>query len=192
MTPQSRSHVQEAAGARMVQTAKHARVEPNSGITDPCLLLDLPTELVSCVCLSKTMQDSPEGGVSLSLLARTCTVFGKPSQKGDLSLVAKDAQEMCKQRGVRRLPLKKSDDWCWPRLLSWMSQAVYVGATHHSKTIRQGVDTAQFAEDALVQARDHFSATTQGPGSLTIYFLVRSNDLQRHQSETVTRSHSAL
>ena len=57
--------------------------EPNT----PCLLVDLPLELVHNTCISKTMC-SPEGGVGLSMLSTTCTFFGKADKNGGLSLLS--------------------------------------------------------------------------------------------------------
>ena len=99
-------------------------------------------ELVHSICLSKTMC-SPEGGVALGLLSQTCTVFGKADKKGGTALVSQWTQQYCKEAGVRRLPLTMGDGWCWPRMLSWLSQAVRVGAQCELKTIKAGVEAAR-------------------------------------------------
>ena len=114
----------------------------------PCLLTDLPVELVHSICLSKTMC-SPEGGVSLSLLSRTCTVFGKADKKGGTALVSQWTQQYCKEAGVRRLPLTMGDGWCWSRMLSWLSQAVRVGAQCELKTIKAGVEAARGKQEEI-------------------------------------------
>ena len=44
---------------------------------------------------------------------------------------------------MRRLPLTMGDGWCWFRMLSWLSQAVRVGAQCELKTIEAGVDAAR-------------------------------------------------
>jgi hypothetical protein len=120
----------------------------------PCLLLDLPVELVHSICLSKTMC-SPEGGVSLSLLSRTCTVFGKAAKTGGTALLAQWTQQYCKEAGVRRLPLTMGDVWCWSRMLSWLSQAVRVGAQCELKTIKAGVAAAWGKQDEIHLVEGH-------------------------------------
>ena len=92
---------------------------------------------------------SPEGGVSLSLLSRTCTVFGKADKKGGTALVSQWTRQYCKEAGVRRLPLTMGDGWCWSRMLSWLSQAVRVGAQCELKTIEAGVDAARGKQEVI-------------------------------------------
>jgi hypothetical protein len=113
----------------------------------PCLLSGLPEELLHEICLSETMC-SPEGGVGLSMLSRTCTAFGKPEKKGELAMLQKWAQQYCKLAGVRRLPVTMGEHWCWPRMLSWLSVGVRVGPQHGLKTIKEGIAAAKGKQDA--------------------------------------------
>ena len=99
------SHGGPSGGGSRKRPACDITPDDNGGGASPgrlCLLLDLPVELLHSICLSQTMC-STEGGVSLSLLSRTCTVFGKTDKKGGLSLVSQRTQQFCKEAGVRRL-----------------------------------------------------------------------------------------
>ena len=125
------------------QQAAAAAASPSG----PCLLSGLPEELLHEICLSETMC-SPEGGVGLSMLSRTCTAFGKPEKKGELAMLQKWAQQYCKLAGVRRLPVTMGEHWCWPRMLSWLSVGVRVGPQHGLKTIKEGIAAAKGKQDA--------------------------------------------
>ena len=121
------SRKRPATAIKCLDDAISAEDDERSSSPPPCLLVDLPPELLHSICLSQTMC-SPEGGVSLSLLSRTCTAFGKADKKGGTALVSQWSQRFCKEAGVRRLPLTMGDGWCWSRMLCWLSQAVRVGA----------------------------------------------------------------
>ena len=41
------------------------------------------------------------------------------------------------------------DGWCWSRMLSWLSQAVRVGAQCELKTIEAGVEAAREKQHAI-------------------------------------------
>jgi hypothetical protein len=86
-----RSSVAISADAQQAAGANPSRL---------CLLTELPEELLHAICLAPTMC-SPEGGVSLSMLSRTCTAFGKPEKKGELAMLPQWAQQYCKTAGVR-------------------------------------------------------------------------------------------
>ena len=137
-----------ASSCKSPADAISAEDDERSSSPNRCLLLDLPLELLHSICLSKTMC-SPEGGVSLSLLSRTCTVFGKAAVKGELSMLSQWSQRLCKEAGVRRLPLTMGDGWCWSRMLSWLSQAVRVGAQCELKTIKAGVEAARGKQEEI-------------------------------------------
>ena len=86
----------------------------------------------------------------MSMLSRTCTVMGKAEKKGDLPLLARLAQQYCKDAGVCRLPVTMGDGWCWLRMLGWLSEAVRVGGPQHGpKTIREGVAAAKRKQTAI-------------------------------------------
>jgi hypothetical protein len=108
------------------------RVKPSSSHLS--YLLELPEELLDSICLSQTMC-SPEGGRALSLLSRACSAFGKAKVKKELAFVAQMASAKCKEAGVRRLPVAMGDNWCWPRMVSCLSQCVRVGPHHAHKAI---------------------------------------------------------
>ena len=142
--------VQEEEEGRLLQPLKLNRVLESNNVQEPstpCLLVDLPVELLHSICLSQAMC-SPEGGVSLSLLSRTCTVFGKADKKGGTALVSQWTRQYCKEAGVCRLPLTMGDRWCWSRMLSWLSHSTTVRVGGHGATqgghvtIAQGVNQA--------------------------------------------------
>jgi parallel beta-helix repeat protein len=153
----------------LLDSSRHPRVQPSTVAqllcppvaseasprsSSLCPLTDLPVELLHSICLSKTMC-SPEGGRSLSMLSRTCTIFGKVATQGGLSLVTQLAQTFCKDGGVCRLPMTMGDFWCWSRMLSWLSQSVRVGPQHELVTIQHGVDAAWEKGDAIEAAGGH-------------------------------------
>ena len=149
--------VDSAAGEglqRILQPLKRGPFHPShdtDGSTiscHPCLLICLPSEILHSICTPS----SPVRADSLSLLARTCTLFGKAAVKGGLSLSSQCAQAYCWTLGVRRLPLTMGDGWCYPRMLSWLSQAVRVGAQCELKTIRAGVEFAAERQCAVDDA----------------------------------------
>jgi hypothetical protein len=91
LQPLKRSHVHQSNGVQAVD-------DPSR----PCLLTDLPVELVHSICLSKGVS-SPEGGVSLILLSRTCTVkgsvavFAEPGVYGEgMTRLQRGGQYVCK------------------------------------------------------------------------------------------------
>ena len=121
-------------------------------------LLDIGVDGIACV-LSLLATPCPVGARALSLVARTCKLVGLKGQldgKGKASVVPsmamKIAQEACKELGVRRLPLTMGDRWCWSRMLSWLSQAVRVGAQCGLKTIKAGFEAAQEKQEEIENA----------------------------------------
>ena len=117
--------------------------------------LIIGADAIACV-LALLATPCPIGARALSLMARTCKLVGLKGQLDNLSkdstepsMVVQIAQDACKELGVHRLPLAMGDDWCWSRMLSWLSQAVRVGAQCELKTIEDGVDAADGKVDLI-------------------------------------------
>ena len=110
---------------------------------------------IACV-LALLATPCPVGARALSLMARACKLVGLKGQLNNLgkdstepSMVVQIAQDACKELGVRRLPLTMGDRWCWSRMLSWLSEAVRVGAQCGLKTIEDGVEAARRKQEEI-------------------------------------------
>ena len=101
--------------------------------TDASSLLDVGADPL--YVLVEAMAQSGAGD-DLSRLAATCSFFGGTS-RGD-SLVTVAAKATCQAAGVGR----QRRGFCWPRMLSWVRDAVQVGPCHNHKTIESAVRTA--------------------------------------------------